>query len=221
LPDEGKTFCAINYAIACAQDGLRTLLIDCDLRLRSLTKIFFSEGNLRGLSNLIAGESILDICVQRTSTDNLFILTAGARVPNPLELLSSAGLAEILEEAKISFDRIVIDTAPVTPVSDALLLMRSVDYVCAVIAAGRTSRDVVSRSMQKITEGGGKPVGFILNRVPAIPALAGYYGYTTHGYGDGVYESKEIEVKPSVVGRKDLVAQVLSQLNVARLFRRF
>ena len=203
LPGEGKTFCAVNYAIACAQQGLRTLLIDCDLRLRSLTKIFCGEG-LPGVSDLITGQAILDICTQRTSIDELFVLTAGAHVSNPLELLSGAGFAQIMEGAKLGFDRIVVDTAPATAVSDTFLILKSVDSICLVVEAGNTSRDIDARALQKVIEADGKPLGFILNRVPAIPAVAAYYGYARGSYGDGVYGPEEVlsAVAPSNDGHQ-------------------
>lgn len=186
MPGDGKTFCAINYSIACAQQGMRTLLVDCDLRLRSLTKTFSSEERA-GVSDIISGQALFENSTQRTSIDGLFVLGAGHRVVNPLELLSRPGFAQMMSEAKLRFDRVVVDTAPATPVSDTLVILRDLGSVCLVVGAGMTSRDVIARALAKLTEAGGRPLGFIFNRVPPIPALAAYYGCARDSYGDGVY----------------------------------
>lgn len=186
MPGDGKTFCAINYAIACAQQGMRTLLVDGDLRLRSLTKSFSGE-ETAGVSDILSAAALLEHATQRTSIDGLFVLGAGHRVVNPLELLSRPSFAQMMSEAKHRFDRIVVDTAPVTPVSDTLVILKDVDSVCLVVGAGMTSRDVIARALQKLMEAGRRPLGFIFNRVPPIPALAAYYGCARASYGDGVY----------------------------------
>ena len=189
MPGDGKTFCAINYAIACAQQGMRTLLVDCDLRLRSLTKNFSGE-KATGVSDVVNDQALLEDSIQRTSIDRLFLLGAGNRVVNPLELLSQPGFAEMMKEARLRFDRVVIDTAPATPVSDTYVILKDVDSCCLVVGAGRVSRDVIGRALQKLSEARAKPVGFIFNRVPPIPALAAYYGCPRDNYGDGVYMEK-------------------------------
>ncbi len=186
MPSDGKTFCAINYAIACAQLGMRTLLVDCDLRLRSLTKSFSGEKSA-GVSDIISGKALLEATTQRTSIDGLFVLGAGQRVINPLELLSLPSFTQMMNDARLRFDRVVIDTAPAIPVSDTLLILKNVESVCLVVGAGMTSRDVIARALQKLEEAGVKPMGFIFNRVPPIPALAAYYGCARTSYGEGVY----------------------------------
>ncbi len=186
MPGDGKTFCAINYAIACAQQGMRTLLIDCDLRLRSLTKSFAGE-KLTGVSDVVMGQALLEDSTQRTSIDGLFVLGAGNRVVNPLEILSRTTFAQMMTEAKQRFDRVVVDTAPATPVSDTFVILKDLDSVCLVVGSGRTSREVIGRALKKLSEAGGKPIGLIFNRVSPNPALAAYYGCARDNYGDGVY----------------------------------
>jgi succinoglycan biosynthesis transport protein ExoP len=202
LPDEGKTFCAINYAAACAQQNLRTLLIDGDLRLRSIGPRLLSDDTRPGVVDLLRKESSLlpsihftsafDVCIQQTSIANLFVLTAGVRVPNPLEWLAGNDFHKLIEEAKGKFDRIIIDSAPVNAVSDSLLLVSSVNAVCFVLRAGHTPRNAAVRAVEKLEKAGASLLGFVLNRVPVDAKLAAYYGYTADHYGKGVYGAKEI-----------------------------
>ena len=191
VPGEGKSFCSINYSVALAQQGLRTLLIDADLRLPTVGKLFFPGRIRAGVADVIAGQAKLDGCVQTTDVENLFILTAGNRSPNPLELLAGSGFAELLAETKANFDRVVVDSAPVNAVSDSLLLVKNVETVCLVVQSGKTPKKAVIRAVQKLAEAGSKPVGFVLNRLPSHRGVGYYYHYSAGSYGDGVYGSAE------------------------------
>jgi len=192
LSGEGKSFCAINYAVACAQQGLRTLLIDADLRLRSLGRVLLSDDTRPGVTDLVSGESILDVCIQHTNIAGFSLLTAGRRAPNPLELLAGNEFNELIEKLKLMFDRVVIDSAPVNAVSDSLLLVKNVGAVCFVVRSGRTPRKAALRAIEKLREAGARLCGFVLNGVTADNKLAAYYGYAVGGYGVGVYGAEDM-----------------------------
>jgi polysaccharide biosynthesis transport protein len=165
IPGEGKTYCSLNCAAALAQVGLRTLLIDADLRRQHLTKIFLPESHGRGLTNCLHGSaSIMDCCV-RTETENLFILGAGERAPKPTELLASSDLAALLAEARLHFDRVVLDSAPVNAVSDTQLIAREIDSVCLVARAGKTQRRAAARACSLLVQATHGPDAVVLNRV--------------------------------------------------------
>lgn len=187
IPGEGKSFCAINYAVALAQQNYRTLLIDADLRLPSIGKVFLGAEQGPGLSELLLGRSELDRAVCLTSIENLSVLTAGAPVSNPAELVSNAPLDELLEVALERFDRVVIDTAPVHAVSETLVLASEAKAVCLVVRAGRTPALVAARALQRLRECGAHVPGFILNGLPTRNG-GYYYHYHAPGYGrDEVY----------------------------------
>jgi succinoglycan biosynthesis transport protein ExoP len=205
VPGEGKSFCSINYAVALAQQGLRTLLVDSDLRLPTIGKIFFKGRPHAGVADVIAGQSELHQSIQSTDIENLFILTAGNRAPNPAELLADSGFGDLIKEAKVKFDRVVVDSAPVNAVADSLLLVKHIDSVCLVVHSGVTPKKAVLRAAHKLGEAGVKPAGFILNRLPS--RQSGYYYYYSPGkYGDGVYGSSEVvkaqREEPSLVASK-------------------
>ena len=197
IPGEGKTFCAINCAVAFAQQGLRTLLIDADLRLPSVERILLKSQDRPGMSDLLLGRIQPGEAVHPTGVENLFVLTAGKRVPNLAELFSRSELPAFLQQVSRDFDRVVIDTAPVHAVSDTLLLAPHVGAVCLVVRASGTPSHAVVRAVKMLRESGARIAGFVLN---ALPGGNGgyYYHYHSPGYGgDEVYgASAAIASKP-------------------------
>ena len=186
-PREGKTFCATNYAVSLAHQGLRVLLIDADLRLPSIGKTFGIEAKAPGVSDCIKGNVRLGTVLRETKIEGLFVLPAGRRVNNPTELLSEAGVGDLLREAESSFDRVVIDSAPIHAVSDSLLLARHVSLVCLVVRASKTPRRAVLRAIQKLAETNSTPTGFILNYLPRFGTY--YYRYGGEEYGSEAYSA--------------------------------
>ena len=167
MPGEGKSFCAVNCAAAFAQLGLKTLLIDADLRQPSVSSWFPREAKpAPGLTDYLAGNSKPDEVVQATGCANLSVICAGTPTDRPAELLAQRSLGVLLEKLNVSFDRIIIDSAPVNAVSDALLLLKYVESVCLVVLAAKTPDDAILNAVRKLDVGGATPVGFILNRAP-------------------------------------------------------
>ena len=160
-------------------------MIDADLRLPSVGKTFGIETKAPGVSDCIQGKVRLGTVVRETRIEGLFVLPAGRRVNNPTELLSEAGVGDLLREAESSFDRVVIDSAPIHAVSDSLLLARHVSLVCLVVRASKTPRRAVLRAIQKLAETNSTPTGFILNYLPRFGTY--YYRYGGEEYGSEAY----------------------------------
>ncbi len=177
IPGEGKSFCSLNYAAACAQQGLRTLLIDGDLRRPSLQWFFADPDEKPGLSECLRDPSLFSQAVQRTSVENLFRLGDWHHHPGSAELLGKGGLREILRQAGASFDRVVIDTAPLLAVSDTLHMAQDVRTICLVVNAGRTPRRSVRRAVALLQDVARRPVtGAVLNKItPRSPDDHYYY----------------------------------------------
>jgi len=182
---EGKSFCAINHAISLAQQGLRTLLIDADLRRPSVALTLLGKEVSPGLSDLLAGQVTFNQAIHATPEDQLFMLPAGSRTPNPTELLGRSDFGALIAQTAKDFDRLVIDTAPVNAVSDTLLLVEHVQSVCLVVRAGSTPRKAILRAVAALTSAGRQPVGVILNRLSARSGIGYYY----HN-GAGKYDPK-------------------------------
>jgi capsular exopolysaccharide synthesis family protein len=195
VPGEGKSYCSINYAVSLAQQGLKTLLIDADLRLPTIGKRLFGDEPHAGTSDLIAGQVAIEDAIRSSQVQNLSVMTAGNRAPNPAELLAAGGFGDLLKLALTKFDRVVVDSAPVNAVADTLLLVRHVQSVCLVVHAGKTPRKAVLRACQKLTEAGTRPVGQILNQLPTHGGVGYYYHYSAGEYGKGVYGAPVAKAK--------------------------
>lgn len=193
VPSEGKSFTSLNLSYAFAQQGLKTVLIDADLRKPKLKDDLLPEiGDIPGLTDYLSDQASLDKVIQPTRMENLHLLPAGRRAPNPAELLDGDGFAKMIQELLKKFDRVIVDSPPVNAVSDALLLARSMQTTCIVVRAGKTAKKAVARAVQQLTKADANMAGFIFNRLPVGGRSAGYYYYY---YGDdyskdSVYGSK-------------------------------
>src|SRR5665213_355302 len=188
LPGEGKTFSSANYAASLAQQGLRTLLVDLDLRRPMVETFFLGEGSqLPGVTDYFLGRKKLEeVWVQHKELPKLCWIPAGSSVPNPAELLTQSDFTHLLKEGLAHFDRVVVDTAPVLPVSDTLLVADKVQTVVLVVQSCKTSRKAVARSIQLLKQANAPIAGLILNLLPNR-LINGYYYSYYQGYGYGHY----------------------------------
>jgi capsular exopolysaccharide synthesis family protein len=165
LPDEGKTFVSCNYALAVSQIGLKTLLIDTDLRRPSVHRVFNLQ-NKNGFVEMVTQGLKLEDAVYRDVAKNLDVLTSGARCPNPAELLSGSGFNEVLTTAMKTYERVIIDCSPINLVSDSLLIASSINSVCLVIRAAETNRRDALHAFTLLQRADIKLSGIVLNAVP-------------------------------------------------------
>jgi capsular exopolysaccharide synthesis family protein len=194
LPAEGKTFCSLNYALSLAQQGLNTLVIDCDLRRPMVEKSLLNTGKRGlGLTDYLTGQKTLSEVVHTTEHENFCYLPAGTHSPNPAELLAKTGIDGLLEAALQRFDRVVIDSAPIHAVSDTLLILNRVQTLCLVVRARRTPRNSVLRAVQILREAEAPLAGVILNLLPRSRGRGYYYYYDS--YYDYAYRGNYGEKK--------------------------
>jgi capsular exopolysaccharide synthesis family protein len=198
VPAEGKTFSSLNFAAILAQQGLRTLLIDADLRKPSVEEYFGTNGaHGTGVTDYLTAQKKFDEIIQTSKIEHLSYITAGTTAPNPAELLAQGGFPSLLDEAVKQFDRVVVDSAPIHAVSDTLLLVDHVQTVCIVARAAKTPRKSIQRAIHLLRKAGGPVAGIVLNRLPRRGGVGGYYytayyDYAYHGkYAKkGVYSAK-------------------------------
>jgi polysaccharide biosynthesis transport protein len=197
LPSEGKTFCSMNYALSLAQQGLKTLLIDGDLRRPSVQKYLVGNRSpMIGVTDFLTGAKTFDEVVQHHANANFDYITAGTTAPNPAELLSQNGVVPLVDEALQRYDRVVVDCAPIHAVSDTLLMLGRIQTVCLVVRANKTPRRAVGRALELLYKAEAPVAGIILNRQKARGLSRYYYDtyYTYQYYGKyghkGVYGSK-------------------------------
>ena len=161
LIGEGKSTVVGNLAYSLNQDGSRVLVIDCDLRKPSIHENFLLS-NEKGLVDVLVGKSDLK-SVTKKIEDSLFLITAGTIPPNPAEILGSKEMEDLIKELSINFDYIILDTTPILPVSDTLLLASKADATLIVVKARKTKEKVVKESYDQLVEAKANVIGTILN----------------------------------------------------------
>jgi capsular exopolysaccharide synthesis family protein len=197
VPGEGKSTTALNLGSALGQME-NTLVIGGDLRRPSLAKKCKLTLNHPGLSHFVSGTAELDDCIEHLPELKIHVMPAGIIPPNPLEMLSSKKFISALEILKQRFDRIVIDSAPLHPVSDALVLASYADSVIYVVKADSTSVTLVKKGIASIVASNEPLTGVVLNQFDTSKANKYYYGSKYYKYGD-YYQSDEQQSEEVVV----------------------
>jgi non-specific protein-tyrosine kinase len=175
VPGEGKTTVAANLAVAFAQAGRRTVLIDADLRNPEI-HLLFKLDNKIGLTTLLRSDPRgVARVLQATDQANLSIMPSGPIPPNPAELLGSQRMRAIIENLKQEADVLVFDSPPLRAVTDAAVLAPVVDATLLIINAGKTRRAVVRQGREALVRVGARMIGSTLNRVP-VRGGEDYYG---------------------------------------------
>jgi succinoglycan biosynthesis transport protein ExoP len=176
---EGKTTVSANLAIALAQSGRSTLLVDADLRVPELHD-YFQLTNDQGLTSLLRDENLsVDAVARETEAPRLHVVTSGPVPPNPAELLGSLRMRAVIERLKNAADVVVFDSPPLSAVTDAAILATAVDGTLLVVDARRTRRDMARGGAEALKRVGARVLGVVLNRVP---------GGTLDVYGPSYYE---------------------------------
>ena len=204
-PGDGKTTVSSNLAVAYAQSGKKTLIIDADMRRPGLSTLLGLRDDV-GLSRILRAEDDLETAtlrnVRQSCVPGLDVISCGPRPVNPAELLSSERFANLLAWAETKYDQIVVDAPPVLAVSDPTIVGRLVDAVVLVVRPDKDRRRMVIRAVESLRTLGSTLLGVVVNHLTTIDA--GGYGY---GYGYGYGHDHEHDEHPE----KD-VARGLSAL---------
>ena len=178
IPGEGKSTIGMTMAASAAQAGQRVLLIDCDLRHPSTSRYFKADKAL-GLVDYLVGGAELQKVILFDETLRLWVLPAGSKTQNPPDLLGSAKLKSLIETLRDKFDFIIVDTPPMGPVVDPLIVSNIVDKVVYVVRWASTAREMIAHSIQRLS-GHRKVAGVVFNHV--IDAQAQKYGKYAYSY---------------------------------------
>jgi capsular exopolysaccharide synthesis family protein len=188
VPGEGKSTTSINLAVALADAGSRTLLIDADLRRPSVAEYLGLEG-IAGLTTVLIGRASADDVIQNWR-GGLDVMPAGQIPPNPSELLGSDSMAGLLKDLISQYDVVILDSSPLLPVTDAAVLSSVVDGVLVVIGAA-THRPQFREALDSLHAAGGHAFGVVLNKV--VRKRSSRYAYS---YGYGSYKPLETSGAP-------------------------
>jgi capsular exopolysaccharide synthesis family protein len=183
MPAEGKTSTAVNLATVLGQLGRSVLLIDADLHKPRLHEVF-RVSNRKGLVSVLAESADPTQVLMQTQVAGVYLMPAGPSTPNPSGLLASKAMARFLELAQQKFDHVVIDTPPVSPISDALILGNQTDGIVLCVQAGKTPREIVARVRDDIQRSNVRILGVLLNNLQADASGYGKYHYYYRYYGD-------------------------------------
>jgi len=173
-PGAGKSMTAANLAIVYAQQGIKTLLIDGDMRKPTI-HYTFRLGNLQGLSNALVDGLSFNRIAEASDIDNLDLISSGPVPPNPSELLASKQFERLLTEASDIYEMIIIDTPPLLAVTDAQILATKLDGVIIVARSGQTEINQLQESVEAINKVKGNMLGAVLNDVDKTDNTNYYY----------------------------------------------
>ena len=186
---EGKSTVAGNLAYTFFQSGKRVLIIDCDLRKPSLHRKF-NVSNEVGLTDVLVGTSELNKVMKKID-DNLYLLTTGTLPPNPAEIIGSNTMENFLEECKINFDYIILDTPPILPVTDSKLLAIKADATVLVVRSEISKLKHVSQAFKELGKVNANVIGTILNDVE-VHSERLYYNNSTKRKKSKIYSLRKL-----------------------------
>lgn len=177
---EGKSTISSHLALTVARfKGKKSLIVDADLRRPRLHDIF-KVPKEPGLFECLEGKLDPLDAVKDTPVENLKVIPAGGRVASPAHLFEGDILSEIFKKIRFYFDIVIVDSAPVIPVSDPMLISSEVDGVLLVLLAGKTPRNVATRARDILIDANANLLGVVVNNLSEV--LPYYYDYKYYGY---------------------------------------
>jgi capsular exopolysaccharide synthesis family protein len=176
-PGEGKTTTAANLAVSFAQQGLRVVIADCDLRRARLHRVF-GVPREPGLTELVVGRETQETTIQAAEVPGLYVIPSGVLPPNPAELLGGERMRRTLSELCEAFDLVILDSPPLLAASDAAILSTMTDGTVLVVRAGVTELEAAQQAVQQLKAVGARIVGAVLNDPDSkLPKYGSYYRY--------------------------------------------
>jgi capsular exopolysaccharide synthesis family protein len=180
-PGDGKSFVSANLAMALADGGYRTVVIDGDIRRGALHTVFAPAAQIPGLTDFLAGEAVLSEVLLPTSHPGLFLLPSGRRRRNGPELLAGEGMTTLLRDLRQQFDAIIVDSAPLGAGIDPFALGVATGAMLIVLRTGETDRKLAAAKLEVLDRMPVRVLGTVLNDIGESPQFK--YYYYLEGYG--------------------------------------
>ncbi|MBN1182661.1 MAG: polysaccharide biosynthesis tyrosine autokinase [Bacteroidales bacterium] len=200
-PGDGKTTLVSNLAIGMAQAGQHILILDADFRKPMQHNIFQVNHENIGLCSVLAERASTQEVIQHTGIDGLDLLTRGPEIPNPSEILNSKKFKELLKFLSEKYDRIIIDSPPVSPVTDAQILSAICDITLLVLRANKSTRKMSQQAQQSLMSVGARILGVVVNDVSKKSSYGYYNAYGNYNsyYGNDSDSQKGAMRKTAVI----------------------
>ena len=176
-PSEGKSTTSANLAVVFAKSGQRVLLVDADMRKPTVFKTFQLTNEV-GLSTVLSTGTRIDNAAQKTSIENLSVLTSGPKPPNPSELLGSMRMDQVITEARNLYDIIIFDMPPIVAVTDAQIMASKVDGTLLVVRENVTKKESVTKARELLHLVNARVLGVVYNGAEQSKDQ-GYYYYSS------------------------------------------
>jgi polysaccharide biosynthesis transport protein len=198
-PSEGKSSCAANIGMTLAMAGSKVVILDCDMRRPRMHKIFNCPRDI-GISSVLVGTSPLSDVVIHTMVENLDLIPCGPIPPNPSEIVGSKKIKQLIDVLRKNYQHILIDSPPITAVTDAVLLSQASDSVLLVIRVGATPKPVVQNGIEQLKNVNAHIMGAILNAIKTGSDSYYYYQYYYY-YGEDGEKQKNARRKKRSKGQ--------------------
>ena len=180
---EGKTTTLCNLAATLADSGQKVVILDCDLRKPRIHK-FFGISNQSGVTDILLKGDDYNNYTHESYHKNISIIPSGKIPTNPSERLNSAAMKRFIDKLKEDFDYIFIDTPPVVPVTDAVIMSTYIDKVVLVCASGTLDIEMAKKAKESLEKVGASFLGVVLNKIPVNAQKYHYYYYYKNDEGD-------------------------------------
>lgn len=213
VPNEGKTFVSMNLASAIAASGASTLLVECDMRRRSMAARIGVHAQY-GIYSVMTGQVSLEQAAMRAPTKNLYFLDAEPHIPNPSNILNSHHFQSFLDNARSRFDYVVFDTPPVTTFVDAAVLGTKVDAVLLVARENFVKRAELQQAVDQLRASGCNLAGVVMNSCDFGKGNSYYSYYYENGEGGRRNRAEEETNAPKFVPAKPQQASAKPGSNV-------
>ena len=164
MPTEGKSTISVNLALTIARSGVKTVLLDCDLRKPNVKRFFnIKEKDSKGIVSYLSGQAELKEVLVKDEASGLDILPCIDVAPNPIFLLNHAMFAELVKRLAAEYDYVIVDTPPIGIVSDATIIGKECDGVVCVVRQMHSDHKVIKETLKQLEFAGCRFLGFVMN----------------------------------------------------------
>lgn len=190
-PRDGKTNIAINLAVALGDSGKRVIILDCDLRKPAVAAYLKISRSIPGVSSILSGKNAVEDVIVHLPELHIDVIPAGVLPANPSEVLGLPSMVDLIQKLGKQYEYVVIDSPPVSVVTDAAILSRFTDCVLLVARSNITTRQSLSASKKALEDVNARILGVILNDFDAKNRAYGRGSYYSYSYKYGAYGDKK------------------------------